>query len=264
MLIYCDTALAWLPPGLSCAGENHLSKKALLDYQANGVYNEVMRVGKLHDWTVSTSEAIQIQKNLATLIEPSCATLNPRLIAGLDVAITDKNQAKAAVVVLKYPELKLIETAVVEGRVTFPYIPGLLSFREVPLTLQACEKIQLQPDLVFVDGQGIAHPRRMGLASHLGLFLDIPTIGCAKSYLYGDYQPPPKAAASYSYITGSLGEKIGAVVRTKSDVKPLFVSVGHKIDLSSAIHWVLQCCRAHRLPEPTRIAHLVSQGTLVE
>ena len=264
MLIYCDTALAWLPPGLSCAGENHLSKRALLDYQANGVYNEVMRVGKLHDWTVSTSEAIQIQKNLATLIEPSCATLNPRLIAGLDVAITDKNQAKAAVVVLKYPELKLIETAVVEGRVTFPYIPGLLSFREVPLTLQACEKIQLQPDLVFVDGQGIAHPRRMGLASHLGLFLDIPTIGCAKSYLYGDYQPPPKAAASYSYITGSQGEKIGAVVRTKSDVKPLFVSVGHKIDLSSAIHWVLQCCRAHRLPEPTRIAHLVSQGTLVE
>jgi deoxyribonuclease V len=223
-----------------------------------------MRIERLHKWEVSTAEAIQIQNNLAGQIAQHGRTLDPQLIAGLDVSVNTHNEATAAVVVLNFPDLKLMETARVKGKVEFPYIPGLLSFREIPLTLQACEKIQLQPDLVLVDGQGIAHPRRMGLASHLGLFLNIPTIGCAKSHLFGEYQPPEETAGSYSFIADSKGETIGAALRTKSGVQPLFISTGHKIDLSSSIAWVLQCCRGYRLPEPTRTAHLVSKGSLVE
>lgn len=223
-----------------------------------------MRIEKLHDWKVNIAEAIQIQNNLAGQIAPHGGTLNPQLIAGLDVSVDMHNDATAAVVVLNYPDLQLMETARVKGKVEFPYIPGLLSFREIPLTLQACEKIHLQPDLLMVDGQGIAHPRRIGLASHLGLLLNIPTIGCAKSHLYGEYQPPKETAGSYSFIADSKGKTIGAALRTKSGVKPLFISTGHKIDLSSSIAWVLQCCRGYRLPEPTRTAHLVSTGSLVE
>ncbi len=132
----------------------------------------------------------------------------------------------------------------------------------MPLTLQACEKLVLNADLVLVDGQGIAHPRRLGLAAHLGLFLNTPTIGCAKSHLYGQYNTPANTTGKYNFIKNTNGETIGAVLRTKYNVKPLFISVGHKIDLQTSIYWVLQCCRGYRLPEPTRLAHLASKGNI--
>ena len=169
--------------------------------------------------------------------------------------------ATGAIVVLNYPELRLVETKVVSSKVDFPYVPGLLSFREAPLTLAACERLTLTPDLILVDGQGIAHPRRMGLASHLGLFLDTPTIGCAKSLLCGSYKQPGDEPGSYSEVVDG-GETIGVALRTKLGTKPIYVSIGHKVDLETAIYWVLQCCRGYRLPEPCRLAHLTAVGSL--
>jgi deoxyribonuclease V len=160
----------------------------------------------------------------------------------------------AAVVVLNYPGLEIVEVQTVTGRVTFPYVPGLLSFREIPLIIPAFEKISNTPDLVLMDGQGFAHPRRIGIACHLGLFLGIPTIGCAKSRLIGEYQEPRLKRGNWSELTDN-GEVIGAVLRTKDNVKPVYVSTGHMIDLKSAVHWVGACCRGYRLPEPTRLAH---------
>lgn len=221
-----------------------------------------MQIKYLHDWNVSVEQAVKIQRDLAKEIQKHDNIEEPRLIAGVDVSVNALSIATAAAVILDYPELTIREKVVVEGKVSFPYIPGLLSFRELPLTIKACEKLKAQPDMVLVDGQGIAHPRRLGLASHLGLFLDVPTIGCAKSSLYGIYQAPGNTAGSYSLITDNEENVIGAVLRTKNNVKPLFVSIGHKIDLTSSIHWVIQCCRGYRLPEPTRLAHLTSKGIL--
>jgi deoxyribonuclease V len=220
-----------------------------------------MHINRLHDWGMSIPEAVELQRRLAAGIMRQGDISLLRLVAGVDVSVNYKNEATAVAVVLNYPELKVVETAVVKGKVDFPYVPGLLSFREVPLTLAACEKLTLNPDLVMVDGQGIAHPRRIGLASHLGLFLDVPTIGCAKSPLFGKYQEPGETQCSFSQITDNDGDVIGAVLRTRSRVKPLYISIGHKIGLASAIHWVLQCCRGYRLPEPTRLAHLTSKSS---
>lgn len=221
-----------------------------------------MHIENLHNWNVTVDQAIKIQLELAKGVMLQGKITNPHWIIGLDVSVTRSDEATAAAVLLNYPELKPIEKVVVKGKVEFPYIPGLLSFRELPLTLKVCEKITINPDVVMVDGQGIAHPRHIGIASHLGLFLNVPTIGCAKSLLYGNYQVPGNEAGSFTKITDKEGKIIGAAVRTKSGVKPLFISIGHKIDLPSAIHWVLQCCRGYRLPEPTRIAHLASRGNL--
>jgi deoxyribonuclease V len=186
----------------------------------------------------------------------------PRLIAGVDISVNRwAKTGTAAVVVLSYPGLEPVEVKVVTDSLNFPYVPGLLSFREAPLILAACEKLTVTPDLLMVDGQGIAHPRRMGLASHLGLCLDIPTIGCAKSRLCGSHDEPGNERSSYAELLGN-GEVIGAVVRTRTGVKPVYVSIGHKIDLPTAIHFVLECCRGYRLPEPTRLAHQAAGGNL--
>jgi deoxyribonuclease V len=218
-----------------------------------------MRIERLHDWDVNTQQAMEIQRSLAGKVLQHNGIIAPHLIAGLDVSVNKLDEATAVAVVLSYPELKLVEIAKARGKIEFPYVPGLLSFREVPLTLQACEKLNSEPDLVMVDGQGIAHPRRIGLASHLGLFLNVPTIGCAKSHLYGNFEPPDPEFGSTSKLIGDKGDTIGVALRTKANAKPLFVSIGHKIDLSSAVHWVLQCCQGYRLPEPTRRAHLASK-----
>jgi deoxyribonuclease V len=162
---------------------------------------------------------------------------------------------------LSYPELEVAEVQTVEDRIDFPYVPGLLSFREAPITLAACAKLNITPDLVLVDGQGIAHPRRLGLASHLGLFLDRPTIGCAKSRLCGRHFEPAKEAGSHAELLDKE-EVIGAALRTKDGVNPIYVSIGHRVDLESAIYWAMQCCRGYRLPEPTRLAHLAAGGNL--
>ncbi len=221
-----------------------------------------MKVESLHSWQVSIVQALDIQRRLAAQVSRTSEVVTPRFIAGVDIS-ADKAQgvATGAVVVLQYPELGVVEAKVVNGKLHFPYIPGLLSFREAPLTLAACQKLTITPDLILVDGQGIAHPRRMGLASHLGLFLNLPTIGCAKSLLCGTHQVPGIEPGSYAEVIDN-GETIGVALRTKLGVNPIYVSIGHKIDLQTATYWVIKCCRGYRLPEPTRLAHLAAGGNL--
>ena len=221
-----------------------------------------MRVNNLHRWDVSLAQAKKIQLGLANKVITKNEEINPHLIAGVDISAPDsQGVAQGAVVVLSYPELNLVEVEIAEAKINLPYIPGLLSFRECPLTLSACQKLNNTPDLVLVDGQGIAHPRRLGLASHLGLFLDVSTIGCAKSILCGKHQPVGEEVGSYSELIDD-GETIGAALRTRAGIKPVYVSVGHRIDLSSALYWVMECCHGYRLPEPTRLAHLAAGGNL--
>ena len=203
-----------------------------------------------------------LQVSLAKKVVDGDESLNPSLIAGVDISSPgSRGIARGAVVVLNYPGLDLVEVKTVEREVTFPYIPGLLSFREAPLILAACEELSNVPGLVVVDGQGIAHPRRLGLASHLGLFLDVPTIGCAKSLLCGGHKPVAASAGSYAELVDQ-GEVVGAAVRTRERVAPVYVSLGHKISLAAAMKWVLDCCRGYRLPEPVRLAHLAAGGNL--
>jgi deoxyribonuclease V len=225
-------------------------------------YNRVVKIKSLHSWQVSPAQALDIQLRLASQVSRSNEVSTPTLIAGVDISVyREQGVARGAVVVLNYPELRLVETKVVAGRVDFPYVPGLLSFREAPLTLTVCQSLSSAPDLVLVDGQGIAHPRRFGLASHLGLFLDIPTIGCAKSRLCGRHEEPGDNPGSYAEVV-DRGETIGVALRTKAGTKPVYVSIGHKVDLEAAIYWVMECCRGYRLPEPCRLAHLASVGSL--
>jgi len=181
---------------------------------------------------------------------------NVSTIAGVDVGIHG-GILRAAVVVLNYPELGIVENATATRPVTFPYIPGLLSFREGPVILDAIEKISDAPDLVIFDGHGIAHPRRLGIASHIGLLIDIPTIGCAKSRLCGQYEEPGLDRGSHAPLIDK-GETIGSVVRTRTGVKPVFVSIGHRLDLCVSVKFVLACCEGYRLPETTRKAHLMA------
>ena len=221
-----------------------------------------MEVERLHNWQVSITEALDIQLRLAARVSRIGEVITPRFIAGVDISVgKTQEMATGAVIILSYPELRLVETKIVNEKLNFPYIPGLLSFRESPLILAACEKLTVTPDLILVDGQGVAHPRRLGLASHLGLFLDTPTIGCAKSRLCGSHKELGVEPGSSVELVDN-GEVIGAVLRTKLGASPIYVSIGHKIDLQTAVHWVLECCRGYRVPEPTRIAHLTAGGNL--
>ncbi len=211
---------------------------------------------------MTPAEAIQLQKRLAGEVVRVGSITSPRLIAGADISVDRvRGTGTAAVVVLSYPEMETVAVKTITDRIPFPYVPGLLSFREAPMLLAALEELTLTPDLLLVDGQGIAHPRRLGLAAHLGLFLEIPVIGCAKSRLCGEHAAPGNRPGDYSQLTDS-GEVIGAVVRTKTGVKPLFISIGDKIDLGQAVTWVLNCGRGYRQPEPTRRAHLAAGGNL--
>jgi len=225
-------------------------------------YNQGMKIGALHSWKVSREQAREIQRKLAAAVSRTDESGNPGFIAGVDISVNRaKGEATGAVVVLSYPEMRVVEIRVVRGKLEFPYIPGLLSFREAPLILEACQILDITPDLVLVDGQGIAHPRRFGIASHLGILLDKPSIGCAKSRLCGSNQPPGASPGSYSELMDGE-EVIGAVLRTRAGVKPVYVSIGHKVDLPHARRWVLACCRGYRLPEPARLAHLAAGGNL--
>ncbi len=221
-----------------------------------------MKIKRLHSWQVSTTQALDIQLGLAARVSKVSEVTTPRFIAGVDISASKAQEmATGAVVILSYPELRLVETKIANEKLNFPYIPGLLSFRESSLVLAACEKLTITPDLILVDGQGLAHPRRMGLASHLGLFLNTPTIGCAKSRLCGSHKVPGVEPGSHADLVDN-GEVIGAVLRTKFGVSPVYVSIGHKVDLQTAIHWVLECCQGYRLPEPARLAHLAATGNL--
>jgi len=240
-----------------------------------------MKYLKLHPWNVSYKKAVEIQKRLEKSIILTCATKNFRFIAGADVSYlpqriiqsgTRQNgfvgQASkrssvgtkrsemfyASIIVFELKTMERVEVVTASGKVDFPYIPGLLSFRESPILLKAFAKIKSNPDVVILDAQGIAHPRGIGLASHIGLLLDKPSIGCAKTRLIGDYHEMGEEVGCYSHLTVK-DKVVGAVLRTRKNVKPVFVSPGHKIDLNTSIDLVLKSCCGYRLPEPVRQAH---------
>jgi len=209
----------------------------------------------IHSWQVTAQGAIAIQESLRDQVirEDRFGVINT--VAGIDVGFEEGGGiTRAAVVVLGYPGLELAETSVVRRPTTFPYIPGLLSFREAPAVLEAIERLSTPPDLLFCDGQGIAHPRRLGLASHLGLWTDLPSIGAAKSRLIGQHEPVGERRGDWQPLYDA-GELIGAALRTRPTARPLYISIGHRISLETAIRMVLSCTRVYRLPEPTRQAH---------
>ncbi|HID88309.1 MAG TPA: deoxyribonuclease V [Anaerolineae bacterium] len=211
-----------------------------------------------HPWDLSPAEAKQLQQRLRDRIQIEPIAGPVHWIAGVDVSVRGEI-SKAGVVVLSFPELEPTEAVTAERPVEFPYIPGLLAFREGPVVLDAMEKLRHRPDLVIFDAHGLSHPRRMGLATHLGVLLDLPSIGCAKSRLCGEHEEPPLERGGWVPLFD--GEKvIGAVLRTRTGVHPVYVSVGHRVDLESAVEWVLRCCTRYRLPEPTRWAHRVAGG----
>jgi deoxyribonuclease V len=214
----------------------------------------------LHSWSLTAAQAVALQKELAPRVLQAPPIPTPvmpgRLIAGADVSYNrDDPVLYAAVVVLQSETLEVVEVQAASAAADFPYIPGLLSFREAPALVAAFAKLQRQPDLVMVDGQGIAHPRRLGIASHLGLWLGLPTIGCAKSLLVGKFENLAEEPGSTAPLLHRK-EQIGLAVRTKRRCNPIFLSVGYRISLEDALAWTLASCRGYRLPEPTRQAHL--------
>ena len=217
-----------------------------------------MEYRALHSWDVTSEEARRLQNELRPQVISTDQFGRINTVAGVDIGLK-KDTAIASVVVLSFPELQVVDSVVTASPVRFPYIPGLLSFREIPPLLTAFDQLKTIPDLIIVDGQGIAHPRRFGLASHLGLILDKPTIGCAKSRLCGQYNEPDSEQGAYTYLRDKE-EVIGAVVRTRTKVRVVYVSIGHRISLDSARIWTLACCRGYRLPETTRYAHNAASG----
>jgi deoxyribonuclease V len=217
--------------------------------------------GPLHAWTLTPKEAMQVQLSLSERLAHSWDKRGIVTVGGIDVSVKN-DVSRAAIVLLTFPDLTPIESTAAEAPTPFPYVPGLLTFREGPVILAAWGQLKRTPDLVLFDGQGIAHPRRMGLAAHMGLWLEIPTIGCAKSRLYGHHEDPgpDKGDATDLLDERDPGRVIGSVLRTRKDVKPLFVSPGNLIDVEHATAFTLACCDRYRLPEPTRWAHRVAGG----
>ncbi len=225
---------------------------------------KLLKINQLHHWNVSPKEAVKIQKSLADkiLIRPRPAHLN--YIAGADIAYNKRsNYFFAAVVILDYSTLETVEIQTASGISTFPYISGLLSFREIPLLIKCFEKISIIPDVVMCDSQGYAHPRRFGLACHLGLLLNLPTIGCAKSRLIGDGKLPDYRKGNYTDLIDK-NELIGAILRSKDNTNPLFISPGHLININKSVEIVLKSCVRYRIPEPTRRAHIEVNRVRVE
>jgi len=222
---------------------------------------DTVALRRLHGWKLSPKEAIRLQRELSHRLVLSWDGLEVTSVAGVDVSVKDR-RARAAIVVLSYPDLAPIEAATAETDAAFPYVPGLLTFREGPVILAAWEKLDSQPDLLLFDGQGIAHPRGIGLAAHIGLWLDRPSLGVAKSKLYGVHEPPGPDRGDFSNLLDEADPDrvIGSVLRTRSNVKPVFVSPGHRIDAEHATGFTLACCTRYRLPETTRWAHRVAGG----
>lgn len=231
-----------------------------------------MKVGRLHDWKLSHGEAVQLQKKLAGRVREKPLREVPRIVAGVDCGYSKATDTMYATVVLcRLPagrlrgpdDVQVIEERVHAVRAAMPYVPGLLSFREAPAVLACFRKLSRRPEAVIVDGQGRAHMRRLGLASHLGLFLNIPTIGCAKSVLVGEFREPAIKRGSRARMRHD-GETVGLALRTRDGVKPVYVSVGHLVDLAGAARLVLACGAGCRLPEPTRLAHHLGTRTRLE
>jgi deoxyribonuclease V len=221
---------------------------------SSGLAPADMKVLDLHSWDVDYRQAVALQRQLAARVKTAKLTKTPHLIAGVDCAFTaDDKGVVSCISVLRLPELVVVEVQWAVEPLRFPYIPGLLSFREAPACIAAAKKLKTDPDIVIVDGHGVAHPRRFGIASHLGILLDKPTIGCAKSCLTGSYSKPGTDKGACTFLRDGE-EVIGAVLRTRSGVKPVFVSVGHRITLAEAIESCLSAVSHYRLPEPTRLA----------
>lgn len=213
-----------------------------------------------HPWNLSPTEAIQLQKQLASQVIREDQFKQVHYVAGVDVGFEDDNQTtRAAVAVLTYPDLELVESAIARRPTEFPYIPGLLSFREIPAVLDALNLLKQTPDLILCDGQGIAHPRRLGIASHLGIITNLPTIGVGKSRLTGKHGFVPTEKGEWTALHDG-DEIIGAVLRSRKGVKPIYVSIGHKINLQTAIQYVKGCITRYKLPETTRWAHRLASG----
>jgi len=214
-----------------------------------------------HSWDVTPKEAIAIQEQLRQAVNTSDDPGTVRYVAGIDIGfVKNKTVTRAAVVVLSFPDLLLQEQAITHQPTTFPYVPGLLSFREAPAALEALASLAIRPDLLLVDGQGLAHPRRMGLACHLGLLSDIPAIGVAKSRLVGQHGELPESRGSQVPLVDD-DEVIGMVLRTRTGVKPVYVSIGHRVSLETAVAYTLACAPKFRLPETTRQAHRLASGS---
>lgn len=211
-----------------------------------------------HRWDVTPAEAVEIQERLRPLVLLSDGISGVRAVAGLDVGFP-LGRARAAAVVFSYPALEQLDVAIAELPVEFPYIPGLLTFREGPAALAALDRLTVPWDVLLCDAQGYAHPRRLGLASHLGVLLDRPSVGCAKSRLVGRHGPVGDEPGSWTELVAD-DEVVGAVLRTRKGTKPVYVSVGHRLDLPSAVQLVLGCTRNRRLPEPARQAHELASG----
>lgn len=219
-----------------------------------------MNIRELHPWDVSPKEAIEIQNKLRSRIVIAPFKKDVKKIAGVDASYSKRDQTMwAAVVVMDMQSLQTIEKGWYKEVVRYPYIPGLLSFREIPTILKALKDLKDEPDLILCDGQGIAHPRRMGIAAHLGLILDIPTIGCAKNLLIGNSKAPPDRKGSFTYIRYKK-EIVGASLRTREGVKPVYISPGYGIDLEGSISIIMRCITKYRLPEPIREAHRLSNS----
>lgn len=215
-----------------------------------------MRIFDRHPWDLDLAAATELQKRLAPEIDTETPVTDWQIVAGTDVSYNRLSPIHhAAVVVLDAASGQVIERRSATARVRFPYVPGFLSFREIPALLEALAQVESRPDVVLCDGQGIAHPRRMGIASHLGLWLEVPTIGCAKSRLFGRYEEPGPRRGDQTDLLDPAGRVIGAVLRTKDRVKPVFVSPGHRCDVASTVAIVLALSGRYRLPTPTRLAH---------
>ena len=218
-----------------------------------------MKIRHLHPWDVTPREAVKIQRVLCGKLRLGKSGFPGRLrhVGGADVSYTrGDDRFFAAVVILEWPSLLTVEEATHAERVTFPYVPGLLSFREGPPLIRAFEKLRRMPDVVLFDGQGIAHPRGIGLASHMGLILDVASVGCAKTKLVGEHGEVGENVGDYAELVFG-GRAVGAVVRTKERVKPIYVSQGHRVGFLQSIQLALSCCRGYRIPEPVRQAHLL-------
>jgi deoxyribonuclease V len=214
-----------------------------------------MKYQNLHRWDVSPKEAIRIQADIAGRIAlKPLRTKDIKHIAGVDVSVKG-TMSKAAIVVLSCPGLEPVETVSFTMKTVFPYVPGLLSFREGPVILECVKRLKTEPDVFVFDGQGLAHPRKAGLASHLGIMIGKPSIGSAKSHLYGSYRIPGGKKGDFSAIKDEEGKMIGAVLRTRDNTKPVFVSPGHLMDIASAVKIIISCCPKYKIPEPIRAAH---------
>lgn len=220
----------------------------------------VFKLAVSHPWDVSIAEAKQLQLDLSKRVILKDQFDIPKVVAGVDVGFEDDGKiTRAAIAVLAYPGLNLIDQSVARSKTSFPYVPGYLSFRELPAVLKALDQLKIIPDMFLCDGQGVAHPRRFGIACHLGVLTDIPSIGVAKSRLIGTHDEPGTNKGEQSTLFDD-GERIGIVLRTRTQVKPLFVSPGHRISFTSATKWVLNCTTRYRLPETTRCAHKLASG----